>query len=36
MKSNTANNKYYNRDMEGFYGTKKKKKSNLGKVRKHL
>lgn len=26
MKSNTANNKYYNRDMEGFYGTKKKKK----------
>lgn len=35
MKSNNANNKYYNRDMEGFYGTKKKK-SNLGKVRKHL
>lgn len=34
MKSNNANNKYYNSDMQGFYGIKKK--SNLGKVGKHL
>lgn len=24
MKSNNANNKYYNRDMQGFYETKRK------------
>lgn len=41
MKGSNANNKCYNRDMQGFYGQNKTKQDktkngNLGKVRKDL